>query len=340
MQTKRSNNGTVVQSTPLHHTEHSRRRILQGLGLAATWPMSWSAFADDYPSKPIELIVPASAGGGTDALARSFAEVAKKYLPQPFVVNNKPGASGVIGMSDVLNGRTDGYKVCMVIAEVTTLPNLGLAKFDYTNFQPVARLNADPAAITVRADAPWNTLEEFLTAAKAKPGEMKVGNAGSGSVYHLSAIGLEEMTGTKFNHIPFSGAAPGAVALMGGHIDALDVSPAEVAPHVLGGKLKMLGIMADQRIQAFGNVPTMKERNIDLALGTWRGLAVHKATPKPVVDVLRSVARKTADDPALRQALDKLNLGFAYLDAPEFAQAMQRDHEYFRQLIQKQGIKI
>lgn len=331
---------TPATRKPQTRNDFSRRRIVQGLGLAAL-PLPWSAFANnDYPSKPIEIIVPASAGGGTDALARVFAEVAKKHLPQPFIVNNKPGASGVIGMTDVLNGRTDGYKVCMVIAEVTTLPNLGLAKFDYTNFQPVARLNADPAAITVRADAPWNTLEEFLEAAKAKAGEMKIGNAGSGSVYHLSAIGLEEKTGIKFNHVPYSGAAPAVVALLGGHIDALDVSPAEVGPHVLGGKLKMLGIMADQRIPAFGNVPTFKERKIDLALGTWRGLAVHKATPPAVVEVLRQVARKTADDPALRQGLDKLNLGFAYLDAPEFAQAMQRDHEYFGKLIRTTGIKI
>ncbi|WP_228122017.1 tripartite tricarboxylate transporter substrate-binding protein [Variovorax paradoxus] len=151
---------------------------------------------------------------------------------------------------------------------------------------------------------------------------------------------VEDKTGIKFNHVPYSGAAPAVVALLGGHIDALDVSPAEVGPHVLGGKLKMLGIMADQRIPAFGNVPTFKERKIDLALGTWRGLAVHKATPPAVVEVLRQVARKTADDPALRQGLDKLNLGFAYLDAPEFAQAMQRDHEYFGKLIRTTGIKI
>lgn len=328
--------------TTSHHQERagcSRRRILQGLALGAL-PLPWQAFANDYPNKPIEIIVPASAGGGTDTLARLFAEVAKKYLPQPFVVNNKPGASGMIGMNDVLNARADGYKVCMVIAEVTTLPNLGLAKFDYTNFQPIARLNADPAAITVRADAPWNTLEEFLDAAKAKAGEMKVGNAGSGSVYHLSAIGLEEKTGCKFNHVPYPGAAPAVVALLGGHIDALDVSPAEVGPYVLGGKLKMLGIMADQRIPAFGQVPTFKERKIDLALGTWRGLAVPKSTPGAVVETLRVVARKTAEDPLLRQGMDKLNLGFAYLDAADFAQAMQRDHEYFGKLIQKAGIKI
>lgn len=330
-----------MNSKDLHPTGQQRRHLIQALGAAAL-PLSWPAFAaDDYPNRPIELIVPASAGGGTDALTRLFAEVAKKYLPQqPFVVNNKPGASGVIGMNDLLASRPDGYKLCMVIAEVTTLPNLGLAKFDYTKFEPIARLNADPAAITVRADAPWNTLEEFLASAKKQPGEMKLGNAGTGSVYHLSAIGLEERAGAKFNHVPFSGAAPAVVALLGGHIDALDVSPAEVGQHVLGGKLKMLGIMADARIPAFGTVPTFKERKIDLSLGTWRGLAAPKGTSVAVIDSLRAVARKTSEDPAFKEGLDKLNLGAAYLDAPDFARAMQRDHEYFGRLIQTNGIKI
>jgi tripartite-type tricarboxylate transporter receptor subunit TctC len=313
--------------------------MLQGLGAAAMLPVAFSVRANDFPTKPVELVVPASAGGGTDALARAFSEAVKKHFPQPMVVNDKPGASGVVGMSDVLNGKPDGYKVSVVIAELVILPHLGLSKFTYADFQPVARLNADPSAITVRTEAPWNTIEEFLAAAKAKPGEMKVGNSGNGSIWHLAAAGLEDKTGVKFNHVPYQGAAPGVVALLGGHIDAVAVSPGEVAAHVQGGKLKMLAVMSDQRLKAFDKVPTLKERNIDLSIGTWRGLAVHKATPPDVVTTLRTAARKAAEEPMLREQLEKLNLGFAYLDAEAFGQAMQRDHEYFKQLVQKLGIK-
>lgn len=316
----------------------SRRRLLQGLG-AVLMPLPFAAVAQTYPGKPIELVVPSSAGGGTDALARGFAELAKKHLPQPLIVNNRPGASGVVGMGDVLNSKPDGYKVSVVIAELVILPHLGLSKFTYADFRPIARLNADPSAITVKADAPWNTIEEFLAAAKAKPGEMKVGNSGNGSIWHLAAVGLEDKTGVKFNHVPYQGAAPGVVALLGGHIDAIAVSPGEVATHVQGGKLKMLAVMADQRLQAFDKVPTLKERKIDLSIGTWRGLAVPKATPTAVVDVLRTAARKTAEEPAMREVLDKLYLGLAYLDAAEFGQAMERDHAYFKQLVQKLEIK-
>jgi tripartite-type tricarboxylate transporter receptor subunit TctC len=318
-----------------------RRRILQGIGAAGLLPLAASqAWAIDYPTKPVELVVPASAGGGTDALARSFAEIANKIFPQPMVVSNKPGASGVIGMSDVLNSKPDGYKVSVVIAELVILPHLGLSKLTYADFAPIARLNADPAAITVKGDAPWNTIEEFLAAARAKSGQSTVGNSGNGSIWHLAAAGLEDRTGVKFNHVPFQGAAPAVVALLGGHVDAVAVSPAEVATHVQSGKLKMLAVMADQRLKAFDKVPTMKEQKIDLSIGTWRGLAVPKATPVAVIDSLRDVARKAAEGPALKEALDKINLGFAYLDAAEFGQAMQRDHEFFKQLVQKTGIKV
>nr|WP_259651779.1 tripartite tricarboxylate transporter substrate binding protein [Variovorax sp. UMC13] len=302
-------------------------------------PLPFAAFADDYPSKPVELVVPASAGGGTDALARGFAEIARKHFPQPFIVNNKPGASGVVGMGEVLNSKPDGYKVSVVIAELVILPHLNLSKFTYADFRPIARLNADPSAITVKADAPWNTIEEFLAASKAKPGEMRVGNSGNGSIWHLAAAGLEDKAGVKFNHVPYQGAAPGVVALLGGHIDAVAVSPGEVAVHVQAGKLKILAVMADQRLKAFDKVPTLKERKIDLSIGTWRGLAVPKATPTAVVDVLRAAARKTAEEPAMREALEKLNLGFSYLDAAEFGQSMERDHLYFKELVQKVGIR-
>ena len=167
-----------------------RRRVLQLMG-AAILPLPFALHAQTYPGKPVELVVPASAGGGTDALARGFAEIVKKHLPQPLIVNDKPGASGVVGMSDVLNGKPDGYKVSVVIAELVILPHLNLAKFSYADFAPVARLNADPAAVTVRADAPWNTIEEFLAAAKARPDEIRVGNSGNGSIWHLAAAGLE-----------------------------------------------------------------------------------------------------------------------------------------------------
>jgi tripartite-type tricarboxylate transporter receptor subunit TctC len=335
--------GLEPMTTETHMNRFSisgvRRRSVMSWAWAALLPGLARAQTSGYPQRPIEIVVPAAAGGGTDVLARAFAEAVKKYLPQPVTVNNKPGASGAIGMGDVLQSKPDGYKLAMVIVELTTVPHLGLAKFNYEDFQPIARLNFDPAAITVRSEAPWNTIEEFLAAARQKPGEMKVGNSGNGSIWHLAAAALEDKTGVQFTHVPFQGAAPGVVALLGGHIDAVAVSPAEVSVHVAAGKLKTLATMSEQRVKGFEKVPTLRERNIDLAIGAWRGLAAAKGTPPEVISVLKVATARAAEDPAFRQSLEKMNLGYAYADADTFRNVMQRDNDSFKQLISKLGIK-
>lgn len=319
----------------------NRRLILSApLAAAATTLFgAGAARAADYPARSIEIVVPFGAGGGTDALARAFADVARKHLAQPFVINNKPGASGVIGWSDVVNAKPDGYKLALMTVELTILPHLGLSKFGVEEFAPIARMNADPAAITVKGDAPWNTIEEFVAAAKKGNGAMKVGNSGNGSIWHLAAASVEDKTGAKFSHIPYQGAAPAVLSLLGGHIDAVAVSPAEVAPHLASGRLKMLAIMADQRLKAFEKVPTLKQRGIDVSLGAWRGLGAPKGTPREVIDVLKDVAQKTMSEPAMREAMDKLALGYAYGDEAAFRATMARDNENFKALIPKLNLK-
>jgi tripartite-type tricarboxylate transporter receptor subunit TctC len=293
----------------------------------------------DFPNRPIELVVPFAAGGGTDALARSFAEASRKHMPQSIIIVNKPGASGSIGWQDVANAKPDGYRLAVITVELATLPHMGIGKISYEDLQPIAQLNADPAAITVRADAPWNTIEEFLAAARKAPGTIGVANAGPGSIWHLAASALEDKTGVKFNHVPFQGAGPGVLALLGGHVDAAAVSPAEVTTYVASGKLKTLVVMADQRVKGFEKVPTLKERGIDLSIGTWRGIAAPKNTPPEVVAYLKKLALAASNEAAFRETLDKQNLGFVYADDVGFKSVIARDNAYFKSLITKLGIK-
>lgn len=320
---------------PIHQIN---RRTLLAAAAATTLPGALFA-QSGYPNRPIEVIVPAGAGGGTDVLARAFAEAAKKHLPQPITVVNRPGASGMIGHGEMINAKPDGYKLAIVFAEIVIVPHLGLTKLSYEDFVPIARLNADPAAITVRADAPWNTIEEFLAASRAKPGEMKMGNSGPGSIWHLAHAALEDKVGVSYNPIPFSGAAPAVLALLGGHVDAVAVSPGEVATHVSSGKLKTLAVMADQRLKGFEKVPTLKERGIDLSIGTWRGLAAPKGTPADVLAILSEATRKSADEAVLKEALDRLSMGQSYADGATFRANMQRDNAVFKALVTKLGIK-
>jgi tripartite-type tricarboxylate transporter receptor subunit TctC len=320
-------------------SNHVSRRRLLAAAAASALPAALSAQSSVYPARPIELIVPAGAGGGTDVLARAFAEAAKKHLPQPITVINRPGASGMIGHGEMINAKPDGYKLAIVFAEIVIVPHLGLTKLSYEDFTPIARLNADPAAITVQASAPWNSIEDFLAASRAKPGELKMGNSGNGSIWHLAHAALEDKVGVKYNAIPFGGAAPAVLALLGGHVDAVAVSPGEVAAHVQSGKLKTLAVMADRRVKGFDAVPTFKERGIDLSIGTWRGLATPKATPPEVIVVLTEATRLSADEAVLRDSLDRLSMGYSYADAETFRANMKRDNEIFKQLVTKLGIK-
>jgi len=318
------------------NTKLQRRTVLASLAATAFAP-AWAQ--SDYPNHPIELVVPYGAGGGTDVLARAYAEAARKHISQPITVINRPGASGAIGWAEVIAAKPDGYKLAVITVELTTLPHMGLAKFTHEDFVPIARMNADPAAITVRADAPWNTYEDFIAATKKANGDLKMGNAGNGSIWHLAAAALEEKAGVKFNHIPFNGAAPAVLALLGGHIDAVAVSPAEVTVHVSGGKLKTLAVMADQRVKGFESVPTLKERGVDLSIGTWRGLGAPKGTPPDVVALLKNVTAKAMTEPVLKDTMEKQNMGTSWADEAAFRAAMQKDNVYFKQLMTKLNIK-
>jgi tripartite-type tricarboxylate transporter receptor subunit TctC len=289
----------------------------------------------DFPTKPITIICPFSAGGGTDAVARAIADIAKNYLDESVVVENKTGGTGVTGMTSGMQAKPDGYTVTMVTVELVTLPQMGLAPdtFTYESFKPVVLLNGDPSAITVKADAPWNTLEEFINYAKENPGKVKVGNAGSGSIWHLGTIGLEKATGAKFLPVPYQGGANEAVvALLGGHLDAVAVSPAEVGTHVKAGTLKILGVAADNRQEQFPDVKTYKEMGVDLSIGTWRGLAVPKDTPDEVVAILQDAFVKAAEDQGFKDFLNKGGLGIDVRNAEKFAEKISQEYTMFTEI--------
>ncbi|WP_447916868.1 Bug family tripartite tricarboxylate transporter substrate binding protein [Delftia acidovorans] len=321
----------------------SRRQFIHSLAaLAATpvLPAMAQAPAGAWPQRPIEIIVPFAAGGGTDVLARALAEVARKHLPQDLIVLNRAGASGAVGWTELANARPDGYKIGIITVELTMIPHMGLTKISSDAVLPVARLNADPATIAVRADSPYRSIEELIAAARKDEAAVRIGNAGPGSLGHLAAAALQDKVGVKFNHAPYRGANPAVLDLLGGHIEAVAVTPVEVATYVAAGKIRPLAIMAEQRIQAgWEAVPTLKERGIDLLIGGWRGLAVPRNTPDAVVQTLRKAMALTLKDPVLRETMAKQNMGEGYLDQPEFKAVIDRDNAVFKQLVDKLGIK-
>lgn len=320
----------------------TRRHFIESLAaLAATAALPAAAQTGGaYPQRPIELIVPFAAGGGTDVLARALAEAARKHLPQDLIVLNRAGASGAVGWSELANARPDGYKLGIITVELTMIPHMGLTRISADSVLPIARLNADPATIAVRADSPYRSIEELIAAARKEADAVRIGNAGPGSLGHLAAAALQDKVGVQFNHAPYRGANPAVLDLLGGHIEAVAVTPVEVATYVAAGKIRPLAIMADRRIGAgWESVPTLKERGIELLIGGWRGLAAPRNTPDTVVQTLRKAMALTLQDPALRETMAKQNMGEGYLDQPEFKAVIERDNAVFKQLVTKLGIK-
>ncbi|EGQ26566.1 TRAP-T family transporter [Sporosarcina newyorkensis 2681] len=293
----------------------------------------------DYPVKQIELVVPFAPGGGTDTLARAYADAMKGHLPKPIGVINKAGGAGAVGFTEGINAKPDGYTATLITGDFAILPHLGLASFDKDDIKPVVQLNADPSAVTVSADAPWNTIEDFLKDAKDKSESIRIGNAGSGSIWHLTATALEEETGVKFSHIPYDGAAPAVTALLGNHLEAVTVSPAEVSSHLASGTVKMLAVMSDERLEEYPDVPTLKENGIDLSVGTWRGIGVPKDTPQEVVNILKEASEKAFKEEMFTNVIKKMNLGMDYKDDQGFKEVIDTDYEFYKQLIEKSNLK-
>jgi len=293
-----------------------------------------SPTSQEFPSKPITVIVPWEAGGGTDSLARAFVNEAAKVFPVPFTVVNRAGGSGAIGHSSGMTARPDGYTVTMITFELCSYKPLKRAEISYTGFKPVIQINEDPAAITVRADSPWTTLSEFLDYARAHPKEVTVGNSGPGAVWHLGALRLEKLAGVEFTHIPHDGAKPAVTQLLGGHIAAVAVSPAEVLQYTQTGTLRCLGIMSESRFPELPDVPTFREQGIDLVHGTWRGLAVPKQTPDEIVAKLEAGFKETFDSPEFQKAAQTALLGLRYRGSAEFTEFLQSESETIAALLE------
>ncbi|MFC7062423.1 tripartite tricarboxylate transporter substrate binding protein [Halobacillus seohaensis] len=290
--------------------------------------------ASSFPEKPITLIVPSAAGGGTDSTARALANATEDHLGESIGVENKEGGSGATGMTEGANADPDGYTVSMVFVELTMLNHLGLSDLTSDQFKPLGLVNLDPAALTVPADAPYDTIDEFIEYSKENPGEVKVGNAGTGSIWHIAAESFAKETELELNHVPFDGAAPAVTSLMGGHIDAVTVSPAEVLPQVESGDLKTLGVMSDKRSDMMPDVPTFEEEEVDVTpVGTWRGLVVPEDTPDEIAGKLEEAFLKGAEEEEFTEFMKNNGLGLEVKNSEEFEEFMNKESQFYGDII-------
>jgi len=304
---------------------------IAGLGLALA--VAGPVYAQQFPAKEVQIVVPYAAGGATDLVFRALAASSQKYLGKAVVVVNKPGGGGAVGFTDAAQAKPDGYTLVTAITPITILPHQVKTAFTYRDFEPIINVVQDPAMFQVRADAPWKTLNEFLEYAHRNPGMITVGNSGAGGGVHLIALAFEKAAGVKFNHIPFAGGGPSVTALLGGHVNAVSVSPPEGIAQVKAGTLRIIALFSEQRMPDFPNVPTVREQGVDFAMGQWRGLAAPKGTPPEVIKALHAAFRKGMDDPAFLKNAADMSVALAYMGPAEFGKVMAADDQRYAKLV-------
>jgi tripartite-type tricarboxylate transporter receptor subunit TctC len=303
------------------------------LGLAVTCGLAAPALAQQFPAKEVAIIIPYAPGGATDLVFRALAASTQKYLGKAVLVVNKPGGGGTVGVVEAQRAKPDGYTLLTAITPLTILPHQVKTTFTYRDFEPIINVVQDPVMFQVKDSAPWKTLKEFLDYARKNPGVITVGNSGAGGGVHLIALAFENAAGVKFNHIPFAGGGPSVTALLGGHINAVSVSPPEGIAQVKAGKLRIMALFSETRMVDFPNVPTVREQGVDFALGQWRGLAAPKGTPPEAIRILHDAFKKGMEDRAFIKNAADMSVTLAYVGPADFGRMMAADHERFGKLV-------
>ena len=315
-----------------------KRRTLLAAAVAVTAGLFATPVLAAFPDKPVTVICPWTAGGGTDVLLRALSKEAEKFLGQTINVVNQTGGAGAIGHNAIRAARPDGYTVGMITFELNSLPPQGLVPFTWKDFDPLMRINSDPAALTVRADAPYSTVRGFMDYAKAHPGEITIGNSAPGSVWHIAAGLAAEKTGVNVKHVPFDGAQPAVTALVGGHIKAVAVSVAEVRSQVQAKNLKILGVMSAERDTIFPDVPTFKEQGVDVQFYTWRGLGLPKGVPAANKAKILDAYKKAFDTKEFKEFAAKASLNLSYQDSAEFAKFLDQNYKDVEAVMKNLGL--
>jgi tripartite-type tricarboxylate transporter receptor subunit TctC len=315
-----------------------RFALSAALALAAT-----AAFAQsDYPSKSVTMVVPFPPGGVADITARPVAEAMGRYLKHVVVVENKAGAGGGVGMSYVAKAKPDGYTVLLALSSISIIPEadkiLGRdPMFALNQLVPIARFTADPTVLAVRADSPWKSARDMIEAAKKAPGSIPYGSSGNYGTMHVPMEMLTASANAKMLHVPYTGAGPAVVALLGGSVDALSTGPSSVMGQVKAGKIRVLATWGETRLAALPDVPTLKELGYDAQFAQWTGLFVPAGTPPEVIAKLREAAKFVVNDETFKGALGKVDTPVQYLDAPQFQAYWDRDAKKLAEAVKKIG---
>jgi tripartite-type tricarboxylate transporter receptor subunit TctC len=325
----------------------SRRRWLNRSGLGLAGVLSGSLMGqvnaqEDYPSRPITMVVPFPPGGVADIVGRPVAESIGRFLKQPVAVENRAGAGGALGMSAVARAKPDGYTILMALSSVTILPEADKVlqrtpSYQLNQLKPIARFTADPTVLVVRADSPWKTYADFIQDAKRQPGKYNFGSSGNYGTMHVPMEMLKAATGSFMVHVPYTGAGPAVLGLLSQQIDAIATGPASVLAQIKAGKLRALAHWGEGRLAALPDVPSLKEVGVNIQFAQWAGLFVPAATPESVVAKLRDACAAAATDARVIQTINTAGSPILYLDQAAFERYVQSESVLMRDVVKRIG---
>lgn len=322
------------------NTRSVRSRRMGAVGIVAALSLGLSACVgddggtdtdageSDFPTSTIQMIVPWSAGGGTDLMTRKLAALAEKTCGARIIVNNETGAAGATGHQAMADAKPDGYTIGTTTTEIAILKHLGAAEFTPEDVQGIIQFSANPALIAVSPDSPYDTFEELQAGLEAGD-QVRIGTNGRGGTWDMAARGLGLELGTPFTeYVPFNGASEMIPAVLGGHVEAMSPSAGEQLQQIESGGLRGLAIMSDERFPALPDVPTLKELGVDWTLSSWIGVVAPAGTPEDRVEILGDCFGEAADSEDFQNYMTEQGNGSMSRDSAEFEQFM--DDEYLR----------
>ncbi len=295
---------------------------------------------EKFPTRPITLVIPWAPGGGQDNSARAITPLVSAILGQPLVIVNKPGAASATGHISVQDSAPDGYTIIQTSTPLITLqylhPSSGVS---YKKFEPIALFSYSPAAIFVKADAPWNTLKDLVDYAKANPGKLRLANSTHGGVWHITGMAFAKEAGIKMTHVSTKGSAADANMVLGGHVEGLIGGPGDVLHLVKGGKLKIIAIAEPERNKILPNVPTFKENGYDVVLFSYYSWLGPKGMAQEKTHIIAEAVKKAAESKEYRDFALNQGVTISVLGPKEFGKFLEMTDQKYKKLIEEGGIK-
>ncbi|MFO8149707.1 MAG: tripartite tricarboxylate transporter substrate binding protein [Trueperaceae bacterium] len=311
------------------------------LTMLAILLLAAAAAAQTFPARPITFTVPWSPGGGTDTTSRTLAAVLAQSLDVNVNVVNRTGGGGVVGHLALAQAPADGYTIGAITVEITMLPHIGQTTLSYVDYTPLGLMINNPSAVTVRADAPWDTLDELLDHIRANPGELQASGTSLGGIWDLARIGLlleADIDPDAMPWVPSQGAAPAFQELLAGGVDVVTAALAEAASLLGAGEVKVLGVMAPNRVARFPDVPTLKELGYDWSIGGWAAVAAPAGLPDDVRATLADAIEAAMASDEFIEPLTAAGFTLQPMNADEFGTFIQEQHEVNGRLLEIAGV--